>query len=57
METIHAFFQDGRLITEKPLNLSRRTDLLFKLDAALTDAKSISSESLKEDVYRIYRKI
>jgi hypothetical protein len=53
MGTIRAIVHDGRLITDKPLNLPEGTELLIDLDAALTDGETTSPESLKEDISRL----
>jgi len=51
--TIRAIVQDGRLITDKPLNLPEGTELLIDLDAAMMDSETTSPESLKEDISRL----
>ncbi len=53
MGAIRAIVQDGRLITDNPLNLPEGTELLIDLDAALTDSQITSPESLKEDISRL----
>lgn len=53
MGTIRAIVQYGRLITDTPLNLPEATELLIDLDGALTEGKTTSPESLKEDISRL----